>query len=338
MLAPLQDLKMLTRVLSATAFNKDLRNITVRNFFFKKKTVTKINAKDVDINLLKSISALVQCLNKASIHPDHPLHDISREIKLKTTTNPSNSFPMIASAIASAADEIFPRFQSDLVNFSSPVDSDKILYWKYEAALKIQLCKHYILRLGKAVEDGELILSNVTDYTALAARLLDVCLLGSGSERISEHLQLYGSAISQQQLQESFYVLFEPEILACTSLTQIKALHKHHVKGIHRFSKAYLLDSLELNVKSRCLFSWSVPTFSGFKPLPDDHKLDIETILRERRTFFSVSDKIGEQFLEDYLSKRRSYYYDREENWETLKMGLLFLVGTCALDIYICIM
>lgn len=312
----------------------------VRNFFFRKKKnpTVQINIKEQDINLLKRLSALVQCFSKASLHPRHPLHDVSREIKLKATLNSNHSFISVANAVAGAVDAMFARFQPDLVNFESPANGENALNWKYETALRIQLCKHYMLRLGKAIEDRELTLHPTVDHNAMAARLVDVCLLGSGSERISEHLQLYGQAISQQQLQESLYVLFEPEIAACTTLTQIKTLHKHHIKGIPRFSKEYLLDNLELNVKSRCLFSWSVPTFSGFKPLPDDHKLDVETILRQRRTHFSVSDKIGEQFIEDYLAKRRSYYYDREDNWETIKMGLLFLVGTCVLDIYVCVM
>ena len=125
-----------------------------------------------------------------------------------------------------------------------------------------------------------------------------------------EHVELYSENIKQYQLQESFYALYEPEILACTSVINLQLKLSKNVKSIRlilplndverltaknngnlganssgssaitgaaidktrlqftsyvkdldkRFralAKGYLLDTLDLNTKCRCIYSWT---------------------------------------------------------------------------------
>lgn len=63
---------------------------------------------------------------------------------------------------------------------------------------------------------------------------------------------------NQASLQASYYTLFEPEVEAsCQTILRLIAFSKDNVKGIRKAAKTYLLDKLELNVKSRCVFAWS---------------------------------------------------------------------------------
>lgn len=71
-------------------------------------------------------------------------------------------------------------------------------------------------------------------------------------------MKLYGSKFNNPQLQDCFYTLYNAEV-ECVSgvFAQLKDKHKHHKKGMNKHSRNYLLDTLELNTKSRCVFAWS---------------------------------------------------------------------------------
>ena len=84
----------------------------------------------------------------------------------------------------------------------------------------------------------------------------------------AEHMKLYGKKFNNPQLQDCFYTLYNAEI-ECVSgvFSQLKNKHKHHKKGMDKYARNYLLDTLELNTKSRCVFAWSgqcTPTSSLF--------------------------------------------------------------------------
>ena len=67
-----------------------------------------------------------------------------------------------------------------------------------------------------------------------------------------------GDNFNPYQLQTAMYGILEPETISTAKgLLMLKGLHKEHVKGIFKFLKSYLLDKVELNVKSRCIFAWS---------------------------------------------------------------------------------
>lgn len=75
------------------------------------------------------------------------------------------------------------------------------------------------------------------------------------------HLRLIGHGnvkFTQALLQSSYYSLLEPEVAAVTeACTTVLEDSTDHVKAIKKVTPIYLLDKLELNVKSRCVFAWS---------------------------------------------------------------------------------
>ena len=75
--------------------------------------------------------------------------------------------------------------------------------------------------------------------------------------------------------------------------------------------------------------------FTGFSALPDDHKKPIAEILASRHKYFIEGSSIWSKFLDDYIGSRRSFYYDKEENRETFRHGVYFLIGTVFLDVLV---
>lgn len=176
-------------------------------------------------------------------------------------------------------------------------------------------------------------------------------------------MSLQGANFNQFKLQESFYDLFEPELESCRrAFMSVKTLQKHHKKKFPKFSKDYLLDKLELNVKSRCVFAWSgVATieyvfirllliwlmdsifpcsidseYTGFKPLPDDHVILAEDALRSRQLYFKEATTVASGFMTDYCAEMRIMYEDRRDFYATVRNGVIFIVGTCLLDWLVC--
>lgn len=125
-------------------------------------------------------------------------------------------------------------------------------------------------------------------------------------------------------------------VVAITSsaLLSIRGLHADLVKKIPKFTDTYLLDRLELNVKSRCVFCWSDKAFTGFKPLPDDHTVSIPDIISSRIEYFEDGAEIGKLFSEAITSDRRLHYNEKKENRDTVRKGIAFLIGCMVLDSY----
>jgi hypothetical protein len=74
----------------------------------------------------------------------------------------------------------------------------------------------------------------------------------------TEHIEFFRSKYSQYQLQDCFYALYDAEVATVLSaFLSVKGLTKKDIKTINAFARTFLLDKLELNVKSRCVFSWS---------------------------------------------------------------------------------
>ena len=140
-------------------------------------------------------------------------------------------------------------------------DSNEFIF-KYETGLRVRLLKNYLTSILKSIEEKDIDITYLTK--SHLDRLVEAFLIGSGSERIVQHILLYGEKLNQIKLQECFYTLYEPEVITCESiLTSFKSLEKKNIKSIPKFSKNYLLDVMELNIKSRCVFNWSGTFFSS---------------------------------------------------------------------------
>ena len=190
-------------------------------------------------------------------------------------------------------------------------------------------------------------------------------------ECIIAHLRLYGPQMAPWQLQNSFYLLLGAEIDAICSYwlkdlgtytlpgkvtptstptsptptpvppadaAEVKLgaqLDKEHAKKIAQFRAEYLLDRLEVNVKSRCVFAWTDPHFRGFKPVEETQLAAVEDVLVSRRMFFPEALSVGKQFVMDYVGNRRTHYNEKREFRRNAKLGAWFLLGTCVLDIIV---
>lgn len=65
-------------------------------------------------------------------------------------------------------------------------------------------------------------------------------------------------SFTQGILQSTYYSLLEPEVATVTEAARtVLEASKDHIKTIKKVTPIYLLDKLELNVKSRCVFAWS---------------------------------------------------------------------------------
>lgn len=162
----------------------------------------------------------------------------------------------------------------------------------FETMIRLRLLHNYIRRIQRAVHDDEIQVS-ILDTHAKCCSLVDAFLRGTPSERIAEHIELYGPTLTPWLTQACFYAYCEPELetlvdfwygdleraavlptrkrrflpFLTTSVTpKIKpsAIQKEnlrlfleHKKHLLPFSKAYLLDTLELNTKARCCFAWT---------------------------------------------------------------------------------
>lgn len=141
------------------------------------------------------------------------------------------------------------------------------------------------------------------------------------------------------------------------------ALTKDHKKLYKKFEKTCLLVTQELNVKSRCVFSWAGdyrsfvlraslsltlspaptyppffrpdPKYSGLQPLPDEATMDMEAVLDSRVRFFTEATTVGNRLMEAYLCSLRLRYDEKQEFWETVRNGILFFFGTFVLDVVI---
>lgn len=204
-----------------------------------------------------------------------------------------------------------------------------------EISIRLYLARNYFERLKQTIKDNDISVDLLSSKNM--KRLVDVFVLGTSSERIEEHIRLYGASLTQAKLQDCFYSLLEPEIEACSSLLLMQPhLHKDHKKKIPAYAKSYLLDKAEVNMKTRCVLAWSDPTFTGFKPHPDDYAAPLEDLLKSRNLYFKECTNMGKQFVNDVISDRKQLYDDKLETRVTMAKGTIFFIVICLMDWGVC--
>ena len=80
------------------------------------------------------------------------------------------------------------------------------------------------------------------------------------------------------------------------------------------------------------------PLFTGFKPLPDEHLICVEDLLKSRRKYFKEGTTLAHSVMSSYTGDRRMFYTEKMDTNETIRYGLLFFIGTCISDWVICMM
>jgi hypothetical protein len=163
---------------------------------------------------------------------------------------------------------------------------------EFETMIRLRLLHNYLRRIQRAVQDGEVDIALLDNQTKCLS-LVDAFLRGTPAERIAQHIELYGPTLTPWLTQSCFYAICDPEVETLSDFwlsemervavlptrkrrflpfltTSVKPAVKHselqlenlrlfkeHKKELVPFTKTYLLDTLELNVKARCCFAWT---------------------------------------------------------------------------------
>lgn len=163
-------------------------------------------------------------------------------------------------------------------------------------------------------------------------------------------MRLYNQTFTQADLQSSFYLIYNAEIEAVLNgFKAFPGLQKSHLKKFPSAARVYLLDTLELNSKSRCVFAWSGSNmsislisigidknYSTFQDLDDTKVAGVDDICVARKQYFEEGSSIGKQFLDSYIAERRLKMNESEETRQNIRLGFFFLVATCFVDWYLC--
>ena len=222
--------------------------------------------KEADLLALDDFILKINVMSKMTVDSTHPIHNISYNGRRLLDSTSVLGKPAISGLdtldkyLQDHFAKLQPHFERTDDNITEPgtdlVKSVLLEKPAIETAVRIYLTRQYLRRLRKCFDDKELDVDMLN--ATLIKRLFDVALRGTASERIEEHMKLFGEELNQERLQECFYTLFEPEVQTCTALFLLKpTIHKHHRKLLPKFAKTYLLDTAELNVKLRCLLAWS---------------------------------------------------------------------------------
>lgn len=314
----------------------------------KSQKIQKLEA--TELSLLNSFGSYVmKSLPKLSPHREHPIRSIAKEARQILALEYESSRSLYKSI-----DKVDEVLKSNLSDFQQIADigdnSTEItpakkleLDMMIETGFRLHFTKEYFARMQKAFDDNELDQDLIS--SSRACRLLDSIMLGNSSERIQEHIGIYGIKnpnLTQDQYQGCLYALYEPEVETVAarmqSLNYLEDKKMKKKKVIPKVAKTFLLDNLELNTKIRCMMAWSDPDYTGFKPLPDDHSVSVEELVKARNDFFEDGAKVGEKFVEEILTQRREFYNQKQETRSTMVQGVLFFTGTCLLDWFVCVM
>lgn len=76
----------------------------------------------------------------------------------------------------------------------------------------------------------------------------------------------------------------------------------------------------------------------GFKALPDDFSYPVDTVLKSRVLYFSEGSTTSQNMFNGFIANTRILYEEERESRRNFRYGALFIIGTCLLDWYVCIM
>lgn len=226
----------------------EIRNVLVDSSSNVTSTLAKLKA--IEDSAANSVE---QFISKAS---KMKMEELSLDSTAVTTQTSTRSSGMLS--IFQTSKELKPSTNSlQLISTNTPKGYPLLPYDNMQLVLRLQLVKEYFSALQGLLERSEISAKSLESSSKLI-RLLDAVLLGTSSERIHEHMTLFGPEFFQYTMQTCFYSLYEAEIQAlCRHLDKYPLQVKAHQKLLQKNSgSTYLLDSLELNTKLRCILAW----------------------------------------------------------------------------------
>lgn len=264
-LKPTDDLQQLNyvlhdvRVFQAITQPQKQELLPIRNKLINKatkvsSTIAKLkaleDATDDEIELIQSKAIKERLSNLSEIDSNHPSPYAKKTKRwgIFQWIMKSKSASGKDSVNTANLEEIQQRFTK-----VSPLLSSQHM----QMILRLQLCKEYFAMLHGLLEKSE-ISPEALKENSKVLRLLDAVLMGSSSERIAEHMSLFGTQFYQYTMQSCFYSLYEAEIQALTKhLDKYPLCIKRHTKLLTKHTGGtYLLDVLELSTKLRSVLAW----------------------------------------------------------------------------------
>lgn len=298
--------------------------------------------QEEEISRLRALSSLFSSLDSPPLDHSHPLRAISLQVKERVGTNELGTQQMsFLEKIKRVEEVLSEREEENRKVFESyplsekDTENTKQKYTELQTSLRLINLQYYcknLLEMKQSDQDA-LPLKVPPSHVKF---IIDSFLLGTGAERVSGHLRMIGAGnlpFTQAVLQSTYYSILEPEV-AIASEAAIKILEssKNHVKSLKKMAPIYLLDKLEVNVKSRCVFAWSDPKYRGYEPLDDDQVVLAEDIYKGSHYYFPEAASVGKHFIEKYISDQQMLFYDINENRTNLRYGVLFFIATCIVD------
>jgi len=307
-------------------FKRSKENFT---YAYQFKCIEKVIT---DVTILQTIPITTQPFLS------HQLTMISNDLKPRLITMDQDSISSKLNMIDTILSKRIADYQTEITTILSlPLDeplSDEQQMIK-QLYYRLTFTKHYLKSLEQSIKHGTIPSKNVEKKLSA---LIDCSLRGTSAERILEHLFLYGTELHQDTLQLAFYALYEPEIQTTATLLPLYPFQrqKKQMKIHTKLASTYLLDKLELNTKTRCVFAWSDPTYTGFKPLPDSFLMPTAELARGRRSFFPDGERVAKFFMETVKDNLQEEENNHTENQENLRNGTYFFIATCFLDWIVC--
>ena len=311
--------------------------------------LVKLKDSKEDIKWMQDLRALCDSLTEVKKMPkNHPLipwtADVRRLFRVKAKSMHGESNEVFVDSILSAMEgadkkhgeeqlKAYVHINNYMGALSLPDGDPKAIRPMAEFEMRRTLLKEYLLETKKSGATG--VMDNLTETKAL--RLIDTFLLGTSSERIAEHLSLYQSPLTCATLQDAFYVLYEPEVKLVGDLmtTTPRFGVKAHKKPLKSYLSTYLLDELELNVKTRCVFVWVGDSWREMKAIDDKDVEPIGDLLRTRRLYFEEGAGVSKALCDGYISKMRLMDYENKDWRTTVMRGWVYFFFICAADTFL---
>lgn len=308
--------------------------------------MVKVKTSEEDIKWMQDLRALCNSLTEVKKMPkNHPLVPWAADVRKLTreeirggghVRNNDGIVHSILTAMESADNlhgeeqKPYGHIHNYMNAFALPGADPKAIRPMAEFEMRKLLLKYYLLQTKEAGATG--VMDEITETKAL--RLIDSFILGTSSERIAEHLALYHSPMTCAGLQDAFYVLYEPEVKILGDILNAtpRFAVKRHKKPLKNFLSTYLLDELELNVKSRCVFVWVGDSWRELRSIKDDDVEPIGDLLRTRRQYFEEGEGVSKALCDSYIGKMRVADYEAKEWRTSVLRGYAFFFFICGLD------
>mgnify|MGYP003385145013 FL=1 len=154
--------------------------------------------QDKDISKLRTLSSLMESLEKPPLHINHPLQDISKQLKHKLKSHDQGSFLKNIIKLEEFLEEDSARIKEIFKDY--PLDDEAIAlapekYAQFQTSLRLVNLQYYCKNLKESSQYGEQQGADAVGPEH-AKYVIDSFLLGSGAERTAGIGRIFSLSLS----------------------------------------------------------------------------------------------------------------------------------------------